>query len=141
MSGPALKKQHSHKSIHDGAYAEARDLTEIVEQLFEEERKEECSKAADMLVEFWETRVIAHADSEEEEETGLYNEMIREQPELERDIIMLKRDHDILRIIVARLREDLKESDVEKKHLNEFNALLVVNQIHSRSEEEILPEH
>ncbi|HIS29505.1 MAG TPA: hypothetical protein IAA78_08570 [Candidatus Avamphibacillus intestinigallinarum] len=141
MVGPALRKQHSHKSIHDGAHAEASELTEIVERLFEEQRAEECLKAGEMLIEFWQTRVIAHADSEEEE-GGLYHEMKEKEPALRDDIIQLTRDHDILRKLVSELEKDVPEKKaIEQEHLHKFRALLIVNEIHSRSEEAILPEH
>src|SRR5699024_11389078 len=93
-TGPALRKVTSHRSIHDGAWAEARDLTLVVEKLYHDDRQEECLKAANMLIDHWEKRVIAHADAEEE---GLYQEILRENAHMEKDIHMLTRDHDLLR--------------------------------------------
>ncbi|HLR08075.1 MAG TPA: hemerythrin domain-containing protein [Bacillota bacterium] len=137
-TGPALRKVTSHRSIHDGAWAEARDLTLVVEKLYHDDRQEECLKAANMLIDHWEKRVIAHADAEEE---GLYQEILRENAHMEKDIHMLTRDHDLLRVIVNQINTELKQSDtVTKDIINQCHALLIVNEIHSRSEENKLLE-
>ncbi|TQS74351.1 hemerythrin domain-containing protein [Ornithinibacillus gellani] len=137
-TGPALRKLAAHRSIHDGAYAEARDLTDVVNQLFQQERDDECRTAADVLIEYWETRVIAHADAEEE---GLYVEIAEENPQLQKEIHMLTRDHDLLRIILDKIKTQFKENHhVTKLVLDQFQSLLIVNEIHSRDEERLLLE-
>lgn len=133
--GPSLRKLTAHRAIHNGAFSEARDLTEVVERLFHEDRIEECLKAAKTLIEHWESRVIAHADAEED---GFYQEIVKNKPELEKDIHMLTRDHDLLRIIVGKIKEEVDQDTITNDVLNYFNSLLVVNEIHSRSEEETL---
>lgn len=135
-TGPALRKLAAHRSIHDGAYAEARDLTDVTAKLFEDERKEDCLKAAEALIEYIESRIIAHADAEEE---GLYLEVQEENPELIKEIHMLTRDHDLLRIILNKIKEQLKETnEVTRTMIHQFYSILIVNEIHSRSEEEKL---
>lgn len=135
-SGPALRKLDAHRSIHDGAFAEAKDLTDMTAKLFKEDRKEDCLKAADALIEYIESRIIAHADAEEE---GLYLEIKEENPELTKEIHMLTRDHDVLRIILSKIKEQLKiESEITEEIINQFYSVLIVNEIHSRSEEEKL---
>jgi len=137
-TGPALRKMAAHRSIHDGAWAEAKDLTWVVEKLYYDDRQKECLNATDTLIEHWEKRVIAHADAEEE---GLYQEILDENPYMAEDIQMLTRDHDLLRMIVDQIKTELQQSDtVTKNILNQFHALLVVNEIHSRSEESRLLE-
>lgn len=135
-TGPALRTLAAHRSIHDGAYAEARDLTDVTAKLFEENRKDDCLKAAEVLIEYIESRIIAHADAEEE---GLYKEIQTENPDLTKEIHMLTRDHDLLRIIVTKIKKQLKLNDeVTPGIIQQFYAILIVNEIHSRSEEEKL---
>ncbi|WP_163969794.1 hemerythrin domain-containing protein [Oceanobacillus halotolerans] len=139
-TGPALRKLASHRSIHDGSFAEARDLTEVTFRLFQENRMDDCVKAADALVDHWETRVIAHADAEEDDD-GLYQEIAKENPELQPKIYELTRDHDLLRIVVGEIKDSLKESrKITEDIMNKFQSLLVINRIHSRSEESLLEE-
>ena len=75
MSGPGLRHIDSHSAIHEAAH---------------------------IAVEHWETRILRHAQAEEE---GLYKEMVEEKPELKDDIIGLIRDHDILRFTVKEIKE------------------------------------
>ncbi len=96
-----------------------------------------ADRAADELLDYWKSRVISHADAEEE---GLYQEIRTENPELEDAIIQLTRDHDLLRIIVEDI-ETLRETEkLSPTVLQKFYALLVVNEIHSRDEERMLLE-
>ncbi|MBU5466651.1 hemerythrin domain-containing protein [Virgibacillus sp. MSJ-26] len=137
-TGPALRKLAAHRSIHDGAHAEARDLTDVTEKLFQDNRMEDCLKAAEALIEYIESRIIAHADAEEE---GLYQEIQEENPKLTTDIHMLTRDHDLMRVILSKIKEQLEsKKEVTRTMINQFNAILIVNEIHSRSEEEKLLE-
>jgi hypothetical protein len=135
-TGPSLRKLDSHSAIHHGAYVEARDLTEITDKLYYDEREEDCLKAADALVEYWETRIIAHADTEDE---SFYNELLEKKPELKRDLHMLSRDHELFRIIIGNIKKQLEEEvKVTKTILNQFHALLVIKEIHNQGEENTL---
>jgi hemerythrin-like domain-containing protein len=96
---------------------------------------EVAHQAADHLLEYWETRIISHADAEEE---GFYQEMIDQKPELKQTVADLTRDHDILRIIVADIKILLAEEGLSYEVMKQFHALLVVNAIHSRDEERLL---
>lgn len=137
-TGPALRQLASHRAIHDGAYGEAKELTDVLAQLYEEEREEDCLNAAKALADYMEERLISHADAEEE---GLYLDIMNEHPELEKEIHMLTRDHDIERIILKNIKKQLEDvTSVSKDLIHEFYALLVVNEIHSRSEESMLLE-
>jgi hypothetical protein len=135
-TGPSLRKLDSHSAIHHGAYVEARDLTEVTDKLFYENREEDCLNTAEALIEYWETRVIAHADTEDD---GFYKELMEKKPELERDLHMLSRDHDLFRIIIRNVKEQLEEEKkVTKAILNQFQALLVIKEIHNEGEETTL---
>jgi len=135
-SGPALRQLTSHRAIHDAGQAQAQELTEIVQQLFQENRKEDCLKAAKVLVEHWEEKVIAHADAEDE---GLYKELLQEGKIPKKDIYMLMRDHDLFRKIVAYCKKQLNDQNkVTEENIAQLSSLLVINHFHHQGEESTL---
>ena len=137
MSGPALKQLQAHRAIHEGGLSGAVGKTELLIEFLQEGDLKSADRAADELIDYWKSRVISHADAEEE---GLYREIRDENPELEDAIIQLTRDHDVLRIIVEDI-ETLRETEkLSPTVLQKFYALLVVNEIHSRDEERMLLE-
>lgn len=132
-TGPALRKLHSHRSIHDGAHAEAQELTEMAMILHADGKKEACKKVVNLLIEFWETRIIAHADAEDE---GFYKELLQKKPQLKKDIYMLMRDHELFRIMIKQIkREFTKKKKVTDTILQQFQSLLIINHIHHEGEE------
>lgn len=137
MSGPSLHKLHAHRSIHHGALTEARDLLEVLEQLYKEERKNDADLAARTLVEHWETRTIAHADSEED---GFYQKKLAENPGLENIIIMLKRDHQLFRTLVNEIKNLIDTHGVNYDVIDRFKTIYVLVQIHNHDEEKYLLE-
>lgn len=56
MSGPALKHVDSHTAIHEAALNEAIEMTNMLDNLYQKNQKEEGLKLAYVLVEQWETR-------------------------------------------------------------------------------------
>ncbi|MTD29488.1 hypothetical protein [Planomicrobium sp. YIM 101495] len=136
-SGPSLRQLHAHHAIHQGGLTGAITKTQEMEDLLRAKEFEVARQAADHLVEYWETRVISHADSEED---GFYREMLQQDPTLEEAVVKLTRDHDLLRIIVADIKEMLVEESLTYEVMQQFHALLVVNAIHSRDEERMLLE-
>lgn len=135
MSGPSLNKLHSHRSIHDGVVTEARDLMEVFMKVYEERHEKHALIAAKVLIEHWETRLLAHADSEEE---GLYIRCEQEKPKLLEKLTMLKRDHDLLRILVHETKDKLNKKGVNDDVIDRLKAIYVLAQIHNRDEEMIL---
>lgn len=135
MIGPALKQLHAHHAIHQGGLSGAIQKTQEMENLIKANEPEVARQAADHLVDYWETRVISHADAEEE---GFYQEVAENHPELKEAVIQLTRDHDLLRIIVKDIRTMLAEEGLTDEVIQQFHALLVVNAIHSRDEERML---
>lgn len=138
MSGPALRQLSSHQSIHEGYYTEGRDLTELLVSLFNDQRLDDCSEVANALVEHWETRMIAHADAEEE---GFYLEVFEKYPELEVQLTKLIRDHELLRMVVADVRELIQQEGISLRVLELFKGILLLVEIHSREEEKHLFVH
>lgn len=132
-TGPALRKLHSHRSIHEGAHAEAEELTKMIVFLFTEGRMNECKKVAKLLIEYWESRIIAHADAEDE---GLYQELLHKKPALKKDIYMLMRDHELFRIIIKQINEQFThKEEITNEIIQQFQALLIINHIHHQEEE------
>jgi|SRR5690625_777107 len=135
-SGPALKQLTSHRAIHDAAQAQARELTEMVNHLYKEKREEECLKTANVLIEHWEEKIIAHADAEDE---GFYKELLEEKKVPAKDLYMLMRDHDLFRQIVGHIKTKLeKQKKVTEENIYELNSLLVINDFHHIGEENTL---
>lgn len=97
MGGPSLRQLHAHHAIHQGGLTGALDKTREVEELLEAKEFKVARQAADHLIEYWETRILSHADAEEE---GFYQEKVEKKPELQEAVVKLTRDHDLLRIIV-----------------------------------------
>lgn len=137
MSGPALKQLQAHRAIHEGGLSGAVTKTELMIEFLQEGDMKSADRAADELIEYWKSRVISHADAEEE---GLYLDIKKENPELETAIIQLTRDHDLIRIIVKNIEELRETEKISPTVLQKFYALLVVNEVHSRDEERLLLE-
>lgn len=135
MPGPSLRQLHAHHAIHQGGLSGAVAKTEEVEELLELKEFEVARQAADHLIEYWETRILSHADAEED---GFYQEMAENNPNLGEAVVRLTRDHEILRIIVKDVKAQLAEEGLTPEVLHQFHALLVVNAIHSRDEERLL---
>ncbi|MET3574141.1 hypothetical protein ACFFIY_01220 [Bhargavaea ullalensis] len=135
MPGPALKQLHAHHAIHQGGLTGAIQKTKEMEDLIKANEHEVARQAADHLLDYWETRVISHADAEEE---GFYQEMVELHPELDEAVVRLTRDHDLLRIIAADIKGMLEKDGLTDEVIEQFHALLVVNAIHSRDEERML---
>lgn len=138
MSGPSLNKLTAHRSIHDGALTEGRDLLRVIDKVFQEGNVEQAKIGADALVEHWETRTIAHADAEED---GFYKKKLKENPDIELTLAMLKRDHDLLRTLVIEIKQLLAEDGINNEVIDRFKAIYVLVQIHNRDEESLLLEH
>ncbi|SDZ43036.1 Hemerythrin HHE cation binding domain-containing protein [Evansella caseinilytica] len=136
MSGPALRKLHSHKSIHDGAVTEGRDIMTLLEDVYKKKQEKHAKIAAAALIEHWETRILAHADAEEE---GLYLDIKKQRPDLQETITKLIRDHELIRILVKETKTMLDDSSVTEEVIDRFKAVYVLVQLHSREEENYLP--
>ncbi len=135
MAGPSLRQLHAHRSIHEGAYVEARDGLELLEKLRRFGRGEQAREAANLLVEHWETRTLAHAQAEEE---GFYQEQAAQKPELAETVTMLRRDHALMRILVDEIKQILPAEGVTEAVVDRFKALMLIVSIHSREEESLL---
>jgi len=131
MSGPSLKREDSHSSIHEAALNEAKELKDLFRQCLENEKREKALQVAEVVIEHWEMRTLKHAEAEEE---GLYQEMVRENPGLKRLVIQLTRDHDLMRRIVDRMKDRLLSGKVDEGMTVHMEALILVDEIHNEDE-------
>ncbi|TMN23685.1 hemerythrin domain-containing protein [Lentibacillus cibarius] len=138
MSGPALKRIDSHSAIHEATLNEAIELTKMLEKLVDNSQEEKAMELSYVLLEQWETRTLAHAEAEEE---GLYKDLVEDNPELKDDIVALTRDHDLLRLLVAEVKQLLPEHGVNSDVVQRFHSLIIVDQLHNQKEMEVLPDH
>ncbi|SFD77419.1 Hemerythrin HHE cation binding domain-containing protein [Lentibacillus persicus] len=138
MSGPALKRVDSHSAIHEAALNEAIELTNMLDKLFQNNQEEEALELAYVLIEQWETRTLAHADAEED---GLYKDLVEADPNVKDDIIALTRDHDLLRIIVGDIKQELPKNGINDATIQRFQSLIIVDELHNEKEMEVLPDH
>lgn len=132
MSGPALKQLAAHHSIHEAAGNEAEELTQILRQTIADGDESKIVEVAYVLLEHWETRTLRHAASEEE---GFYLEVLEMHPELEKDIVRLKRDHELMKILAGEIKNMLKQVGYTAGILERFEALILINVLHGREEE------
>ncbi|WP_077213891.1 hemerythrin domain-containing protein [Bacillus dakarensis] len=131
MTGPSLKKQDSHSSIHDASLNEARELRELYSKCLENKELDKALQVAEVTIEHWETRTLKHAESEEE---GLYKEMVEENSSLKEVVIELTRDHNIMRKMVNNMKSLLEEKKTDEQLLKLMDGLILVDEIHNEDE-------
>ncbi|TDM49423.1 hypothetical protein ETI06_07730 [Macrococcoides goetzii] len=135
--GPSLRQLHAHKQIHDSGLGLAVNMTDELIRTYQNGNMDEIIQEVIALVDFWESRVISHADAEEEED-GFYSEAERQRPELHDKVQQLTRDHDIMRQIVAKIKSQMEDEGFSTQIIDYFRSLIIVNEIHSRDEETYL---
>lgn len=131
MSGPSLKKQDAHSSIHEAALNEAMELRELYRRCLKEGDNHKALHVAEITIEHWESRTLAHAESEE---NGLYKEMAQENPQLQDLVLQLTRDHDLMRRMVEDMKEKLKKHEPDEHFIRLMDGLIIVDQIHNDDE-------
>ncbi|WP_075981905.1 hemerythrin domain-containing protein [Bacillus massilinigeriensis] len=131
MTGPSLKKQEAHSTIHEAALNEARELNKLFRKCLEKREKERALQIAEIAIEHWESRTLKHAEAEEE---GLYKDLVEERPELQKTIHQLTRDHDLMRVIVDHLKTSLHSQTPNDQMLTLLDTLIVIDEIHNEEE-------
>ncbi|ULG71608.1 DUF3916 domain-containing protein [Macrococcus brunensis] len=137
MTGPSLKQLMAHRQIHDTGLALAVEMTDDLVMMLRDNDEKQIVTQVVQLVEFWESRVISHADAEEEE-NGFYSEMAAKSEELSEKVIMLKRDHQLLRDLVTKIKRQMEDEGFSTQIIDYFRTLIILNEMHSRDEEKYL---
>ncbi|MFC6293275.1 hypothetical protein BHU61_08525 [Macrococcus epidermidis] len=135
--GPSLRQLHAHKQIHDTGLGLAVNMTDELIRTYQNGTEDEVIQEVIALVDFWESRVISHADAEEEAD-GFYTEVENNNPELHDKVQQLTRDHDIMRQVVAKIKTQMENEGFSTQIIDYFRSLIIVNEIHSRDEEAFL---
>lgn len=135
--GPSLRQLHAHKQIHDTGLGLAVNMTDELIRTYQNGTEEEVIQEVIALVDFWESRVISHADAEEEED-GFYTEAENNNPVLHDKVQQLTRDHDIMRQVVSKIKTQMENEGFSTQIIDYFRSLIIVNEIHSRDEEAFL---
>ncbi len=132
MSGPGLNQRDAHHVIHQAAFYEAERLTLLLRRSLRTGDEQRALQVATVLIEHWQTHTLRHAEAEE---TGWYREILAAQPELQADVIALTRDHELLRTLLAEVQRILSARGIASGVVERFEAMLLLNSIHSREEE------
>ena len=135
LSGPALTIRDSHHAIHEAAFLEAEELTVELRRCVIARDEKVGMEIISMLMEHWQHRILCHATEEEE---GLYQDIGGRWPKSTSLIATLIRDHELLRILVMEIQTLLDTRRWTAGIVERFEALLLINAIHSRQEEEQL---
>jgi hypothetical protein len=132
MAGPGLTGRESHHAIHQAAFAGAERLTRLLRQAVGANKREEALYLTGVLIEYWQTHTLPHAEAEE---TGWYREIIAMWPDRQVDVMVLTRDHELLRILLAEIQGILAVRGMTSGIVERFEAMLLINSIHNREEE------
>src|SRR5690625_2659414 len=140
MVGPALRKFDSHKAIHDAGLGGAKERIEGMRELLGKKEYEHLSEEVESFIEFVEGKIIVHADTEEEE-VVLYTLAVKNDPGLHDKVQHLIRDHDLMRVIADKMKDELGSKKPDYQQLIDFaNSVIIINEILSHDEEEALLE-
>jgi hypothetical protein len=131
LSGPSLRKQDAHSSIHESALNEAKELRMLFKKCLQQDQKENALKVAEVTIEHWESRTLQHALAEEEE---LYKELVTETPELHHLVVQLTRDHELMRRIVEQMKQLIANDVMDEKFISLLDSLIIVDSIHNDDE-------
>ncbi|MCG1010328.1 hypothetical protein J4760_09895 [Salinicoccus sp. ID82-1] len=138
MAGPALRQLHAHRAIHDASLGGAEDHVTDMKTLLNKQEHEALAEEMQSFIEYVEQRILAHAESEEEE-NGLYQEAVDKNPALHDKVQQLTRDHDLMRNMIERMRTELSKEAVDFQKLIDYSvSIIIVDEIHSRDEEQFL---
>ena len=136
MSGPALRALTWHRAIHETAQHEAESAYRLAETINASSDTSEFFNVVEVFLEVIEARLLIHA---QEEEDGLYQEWLSENPQMESVLADLKKEHQTLRD----LAHEVEQAAVSRDNMA---ALKVMKQLveaafaHAQHEEPIIQE-
>ncbi len=142
MTGPSLREKEPHSAIHRAISSDIEEAMAIVEG----KNGTELMEGLKLLLEIWAEKSIRHADVEEQE---LYPEILATDPSMSVELERLLSQHELLRKLLKKAEDLLKESGIGRGMSDEGNPLtdeilklnremLSVLKAHSEEEEDIL---
>lgn len=134
MSGPALRALTWHRAIHETAHHEAESAYRLAKSIHASADTSEFPNVVEVFLEVIEARLLVHA---QEEEDGLYQEWLSEDPALESVIADLKKDHQRLRDLAHQVEQAAISHD-DASVLAAMKELLETAYAHAEHEEPVI---
>lgn len=138
MTNPSLKNWEEHKALHDEILGGAEERLDSMKTLLNKLEHKELAEEMESFIEYVEESVLGHA-KKEEASGGMYETIAKDDPKTVEKIRRLRRDHEIIQIMVDRMKEELSHDKVDfQKLIDHSVSIILVDEIHSRDEEDIL---
>lgn len=138
MDNLPLDDYSAHKNLHDEILGGAEEQLESMKTLLNKLEHKELADEMESFIEYVEERVLGHFD-EEETSSGLYDRAVGREPALHDKVTGLKRDHELIRMMVGRMKEELSKDEVDfQKLIDHSVSIILVDELHSRDEENLL---
>ncbi|HIW13728.1 MAG TPA: hypothetical protein H9891_11305 [Candidatus Salinicoccus stercoripullorum] len=138
MDNLPLNDYSAHKDLHDEILGGAEEQLESMKTLLNKLEHKELADEMESFIEYVEERVLGHFD-EEETDSGLYDRAVGREPALHDKVQRLKRDHELIRMMVGRMKEELSKDEVDfQKLIDHSVSIILVDELHSRDEENLL---
>ncbi|WP_020006721.1 hypothetical protein [Salinicoccus albus] len=140
MTASSLRYLKSHKALHDEISGGAEEQLESMKTLLNKLEHKELAEEMGAFIEYVEESVLGHAQ-QEETPGGLYDSIERDDPKNVEKIRRLRRDHELIQVMVDRMKEELSHDEVDfQKLIDHSVSIILVDEIHSRDEEDLLME-
>lgn len=108
-------------------------MKQLISKLQHESLKEEMMD----FITFVEEEMIHHYEKTERD--GFYQDILDEKPELREKIHHLSRDLELIKIIIDLMKKELEKDEINFQKLVDYSSsVTLINEIHSRDEEESL---
>lgn len=138
MTDLSLKAYSTHQKIHDEILGGAEEQLDSMKTLLNKLEHKELADEMESFIEYVENRVLGHFD-DEERANGFYDGAISRDPSLHDKVQRLKRDHELIRMMTDRMKNELAKDEVDFQKLIDHSAsIILVDEIHSRDEEDSL---
>lgn len=138
MSGLSLNDYSTHKALHDEILGGAEEQLDSMKTLLNKLEHKELADEMESFIEYVEERVLGHFD-EETSGNGFYDRAVARESALHDKVQGLKRDHELIRMMVRRMKEELSKEAVDfQKLIDHSVSIILIDEIHSRDEEDIL---
>jgi hypothetical protein len=137
----SIKNDTVHKNFHDFLIGKTAEWRIQMKHLLSKLEHETLVEEMEAFIKYVEEEILNH-NASEEAPGGLYEEILREKPEFQNKIQHFIRDHQLIRIIVDLMKKELDEENIDFQKLVDYSSTItLINEIHSRDEEESLMEN
>lgn len=124
------------KDTHDRTIQEIARKRGLLKQLLNKLEHETLVEEMEAFISYVEEEVLTH---EEEAPEHFYKTLVQEKPELKEKVQHLTRDYQLIRIMLDLMKKELSNEEVDFQKLVDYSsAVTLINEIHSKDEEESL---